>query len=108
MRRTHQERVVSSGVRPEVGTQNQNSVSQLDAFILSPAISQASVAADPAIERRGISFARLPQRWRHRAKQTHFQPTAPLEPNQPLRADWIRAFCRSFLLNFAATVFIIF
>lgn len=51
----------------------ENSVSQLDALLLSPALTQATAGSAPVIERRGISFARVLQDGGIGPKQTHFQ-----------------------------------
>jgi endonuclease/exonuclease/phosphatase family metal-dependent hydrolase len=51
----------------------ENSVSQIDALLLSPALSQATAGITPVIERRGISFARILQDGGIGPKVTHFQ-----------------------------------
>jgi len=51
----------------------ENSVSHIDAMLLSPALTQLTNGAEPKIERRGISFARILQDGGIGPKLTHFQ-----------------------------------
>jgi hypothetical protein len=61
-------------------------VSQLDALLLSPALSQATAGAAPVIERRGISFARVLQDGGIGPKKSHFQRVDD-DPN-PVEVDF--------------------
>lgn len=64
----------------------ENSVSQLEALLLSPALSQATAGAAPVIERRGISFARVLQDGGIGPKKSHFQRVDD-DPN-PVEVDF--------------------
>jgi predicted extracellular nuclease len=64
----------------------ENSVSQLDALLLSPALAEATAGTTPVIERRGISFARILQDGGVGPKVTHFQQVDD-DPN-PINVDF--------------------
>jgi endonuclease/exonuclease/phosphatase family metal-dependent hydrolase len=52
---------------------SENSVSHIDALLLSPALSQRTNGVTPVIERRGISFSRILQDGGTGPKVTHYQ-----------------------------------
>ena len=65
---------------------SENSVSQIDGVLLSPALAQATAGKMPRIERRGISYSRILQDGGIGPKVTHFQQVDD-DPN-PLPVDF--------------------
>jgi hypothetical protein len=65
---------------------SENSVSQIDAVLLSPALDAATAGKIPRIERRGISYSRILQDGGIGPKVTHFQQVDD-DPN-PLPVDF--------------------
>jgi endonuclease/exonuclease/phosphatase family metal-dependent hydrolase len=64
----------------------ENSVSQIDAILLSPALASMTAGVKPAIERRGVSYARVLQDGGIGPKKTHFQKVDD-DPN-PIDVDF--------------------
>jgi endonuclease/exonuclease/phosphatase family metal-dependent hydrolase len=65
---------------------SENTASQIDHILLSPALDAATAGVVPEIERRGISFARTLQDGKPGPKQTHFQHVDD-DPN-PIPVDF--------------------
>jgi endonuclease/exonuclease/phosphatase family metal-dependent hydrolase len=65
---------------------SENTASQIDHILLSPALDAATAGTLPEIERRGISFARTLQDGKPGPKQTHFQHVDD-DPN-PIAIDF--------------------
>jgi hypothetical protein len=67
------ERIPSQQDRWTHWFRGENSVSQIDALLLSPALAQSTIGIAPVVERRGIGFARILQDGGVGPKISHFQ-----------------------------------
>ena len=65
---------------------SENTVSQMDYILVSPALDKATAGVKPRIERRGISFSTILQDGKPGPKKTHFQRTDS-DPN-PIQVDF--------------------